>query len=117
MELVHDRQLELHKSVPNDQLVTLTGKTDGEFAPRFASRMGYAFLKNIGLPMLACQTSADYIKTAVDLALDVALLTTVRQTLRARMTQSPLTDEARFVSEMESAYRAMWQDWINKPLN
>ena len=92
-------------------VVTCTGKEGGDFAPRFASRMGYAFLNNIGLPELACETITGYIDTAVQLALDPPRLTALRQSLRDKMAHAPLTDEARFAGEMEQAYRAMWREW------
>ena len=96
-------------------LVTCTGSEGGDFAPRFASRMGYAFLNNLGLPELAAESTADYIDIAVGLAGDSERLATLRRTLRPRMTAAPLTDEARFVREMEDAYRAMWQTWCAQP--
>jgi len=92
-------------------VVSCTGKDGGDFAPRFASRMGYAFLNNIDFPELAAETVAEYVEIAVALAKDPQRMTMLRQTLRSRMASAPLTDEARFVSEMEEAYRAMWRDW------
>ncbi|MDP2794976.1 MAG: tetratricopeptide repeat protein [Sulfurisoma sp.] len=89
-------------------VVTCTGKTGGDFAPRFASRMGYAFLNNIGVPELAVESVADYIETAVALASDRNRLAELRQSLRSRMAAAPLTDEGRFAREMEAAYRGMW---------
>lgn len=92
-------------------VVTCTGKEGGDFAPRFASRMGKAFLTNTGYPELAAETITDYIDKAVALASDRERLTTLRQTLRDKMAHAPLTDEARFAGEMEQAYRAMWREW------
>lgn len=95
-------------------LVTCTGREGGDFAPRFASRMGYAFLSNLGLPELAAASIAEYIEIAVALAQEPERLKVLRQTLRPRMAAAPLTDAARFVREMEAAYRAMWQDWRHR---
>ena len=92
-------------------LVTVTGSANAEFSPRFASRMGYAFLNSIGLPELAAETVAGYVEIAAGLAHDSDRLTGLRQTLRDRMAAAPLTDESRFVDEMENAYRAMWLEW------
>lgn len=94
-------------------VVTCTGQEGGDFAPRFASRMGYAFLNNIGHPELATTTVAEYIDTAVHLANDTPRLTALRKTLREKMTKAPLTDEIRFVGAMETAYRQMWCDWCD----
>ena len=98
-------------------LITCTGKAGGDFAPRFASRMGYAFLNNIGHPELAADSIADYIDKAVALANDRERLTTLRQILRNQMASAPLTDEKRFVQEMETAYRSMWLEWLQQHPN
>lgn len=95
-------------------LVTLTGADGRDFAPRFASRMGLAFLSSLGLPELAAPNLEAYIDTAVRLAGDVPRLAALRGELRQRMANAPLTDEIRFAREMEHAYRAMWQDWLNQ---
>jgi predicted O-linked N-acetylglucosamine transferase (SPINDLY family) len=36
----------------------------------------------------------------------------LNEPLRNQMASAPLTDEKRFVLEMEAAYRSMWQDWL-----
>ena len=87
-------------------------KPPGSFPARFASRMGYAFLNNLGLAELAGATVSEYIETAVALASDRPRLARLRQSLRPRMAAAPLTDETRFAREMEAAYRAMWHDWL-----
>lgn len=81
------------------------------FPARFASRMGQAFLRNIGLPELVAETLPQYIDIAVQLARDAPRMAQLRQSLRPRMAAAPLTDEARFAREMEEAYRAMWRQW------
>lgn len=93
-------------------VVTCTGE-GGDFPPRFASRMGKTFLNNIGRPELARATIREYIDTAVTLAYDRERLTALRQGLRPAMTDAALTDERRFVREMEAAYCTMWQGWVN----
>lgn len=98
-------------------LVTVTGSQSSiisdpnSFPARFASRMGYAFLNNLGLPELVAETVPQYIDIAVQLASDIPRLAQLRQSLRPRMAAAPLTDEARFVREIEEAYRAMWRHW------
>lgn len=94
-------------------LVTCTGVSTAEyencFPARFASRMGYAFLNNIGLPELAAEDISQYVDIAASLARDPQRLITLRATLRRRMEESALLDEARFVNEIEAAYRTMWR--------
>ena len=98
-------------------LVTVTGSPQttadnpNTFPARFASRMGKAFLTNIGLPELVAETLPQYVDLAVQLAQDPPRLMQLRQSLHPRMAAAPLTDEARFVREMEDAYRAMWREW------
>jgi predicted O-linked N-acetylglucosamine transferase (SPINDLY family) len=46
-----------------------------------------------------------------ELAADRTRLAHLRQGLRSRMEQSPLTDGARFARNAEAAYRQMWQAW------
>ncbi|HYC02839.1 MAG TPA: tetratricopeptide repeat protein [Azospirillaceae bacterium] len=93
-------------------VVTCTGEGGG-FAPRFSSRMGRSFLKAVGLDDLAAPDPDGYVSTAVALAGDVGRLAELRATLRGRMAASPLTDEKRFVAEVEEAYRGMWRLWCD----
>jgi protein O-GlcNAc transferase len=92
-------------------VVTCTGGP-GSFTPRFASRMGAAFLKAVQLAELVTHNEADYVATAVALAGDPERLSRLRAGLRSRMAESALTDEARFVREVEAAYRSMWHSWL-----
>jgi predicted O-linked N-acetylglucosamine transferase (SPINDLY family) len=84
--------------------VALTGQT-------FVSRMGYALLKNIGLPELAADSRQDYVKIAVNLAGNLERLKTLRAGMRERLAASPLRDEAGFTRNLEAAYREMWRKW------
>lgn len=96
-------------------VVTCTGGPES-FAPRFSSRMGYAFLNSLGLAELAAGTEKEYVELAVALAKDSRRLIDLRQNMRSRMASAPLTDEKRFVKDMEAAYRAMWQEWCANPI-
>ncbi|MGI9211317.1 MAG: hypothetical protein ACR2HF_02495, partial [Methylococcaceae bacterium] len=95
-------------------VITVTGQEGGDFAPRFASRMGRAFLGSLGLNELVAETVEEYRDIAVGLAHDQGRLRSLRHTLRARMANAALTDEARFVREMEAAYRGMWHHELNR---
>jgi protein O-GlcNAc transferase len=88
---------------------------EGSFAPRFASRMGKAMLKAMGLEYLATSTEAGYIEKAVWLASQPGLLAELRVKLRRRMQDSALLDESSFVCDVEAAYRSMWRDWLSTP--
>lgn len=64
---------------------------------------------NIGLPELVAKTVAQYMDIPMGLAQNPAELAYFQASLGPRMASAPLTDQARFVREMEEAYRAMWQ--------
>lgn len=98
-------------------IVTCTGEatsSDESFVWRFSSRMGYAFLNNIGLGELASSNLNDYRAKLVHLSQDIQALNKLRHSIRPKMAQSPLTDEQRFAQEMEQAYRDMWQAWVGQ---
>lgn len=79
------------------------------------SRSGVALLRSIGLDALCAGSEADYVRIAVDLALDPARLQALRAGLHTRMATSPLRDEAGFARAIESAYGLMWRDWCDHP--
>lgn len=75
------------------------------------SRSAASILASVGLPEWIAATPEDYVRLAVNFAGDGALLSRLRQTLRARMRASPLMDEQRFARNLEAAYRHMWRAW------
>jgi predicted O-linked N-acetylglucosamine transferase (SPINDLY family) len=85
-------------------VVTLPG-------PRPASRSAASILTTVGLRECIAQSPDDYVRLAVGLSRDAATLTSLRALLRERLRRSPLMDEARFVLDLEQAYRAMWRAW------
>jgi predicted O-linked N-acetylglucosamine transferase (SPINDLY family) len=75
------------------------------------SRGGVSLLKTVGLDELVADTPQRYLDIACDLAGDTGTLATLRTSMRARMSASPLMDAARFAHELEQAYRSMWRRW------
>ena len=77
----------------------------------FVSRMSYAILKEIGLAELAADDVAGYVELAANLANDLAgdqpRLEQLRTSMRRRLAQSRLGDEAGFTLQLEQAYRHM----------
>jgi protein O-GlcNAc transferase len=85
-------------------VVTLVGQTA-------VGRAGWSQLWNLGLTDLAALNETQFVEIATSLAAAPARLRSLRQNLRPRMTQSPLTDPRRFARNLEAAYRHMWQRW------
>jgi predicted O-linked N-acetylglucosamine transferase (SPINDLY family) len=78
---------------------------------RHASRVGKSLLTNVGIPELIAETPKAYVELATGLANDPRRLGALHRELRQRMAGSPVTDERRFVSALEDAYRRMWRRW------
>jgi SAM-dependent methyltransferase len=68
---------------------------------RVVSRQTFAFLSAIGLPELAAQSADDYVRIAVDLALDAKRLMDMRLAMRERMLASSLMDVSNFTLQLE----------------
>lgn len=75
-----------------------------------ASRVGASILQSVGLPQFVASTRQQYLEIALEFAQDVAGRRDLRAGMRERMRSSPLMDGARFVRELEAAYREMWAD-------
>ncbi|HEX4796740.1 MAG TPA: tetratricopeptide repeat protein [Humisphaera sp.] len=84
--------------------ITLSGRMP-------VGRAGVTLLSNLGLHDLIASSGEEYVRKAIDLAGDLTRLAALRGGLRARMNQSPLTDEPRFARSLESLYRSAWRDW------
>jgi protein O-GlcNAc transferase len=82
----------------------------GEFS---VGRGGFSLLSNIGLTDFIAYSLEEYVKLSVALGHDAQRLGAVRSTLRERMKNSPLMDEAGFARSLESLYRQSWQAWCN----
>jgi protein O-GlcNAc transferase len=73
------------------------------------SRQGASLMHNVGLPdWVACD--ADHcVQLAVRHAQDLEALAALRQTLRARLLQSPVCDAPRFAAGLASCLRQVWR--------
>jgi protein O-GlcNAc transferase len=87
--------------------VTLAGAT-------VVGRAGVSQAMNLGLPELIAMTPEEYVRAACSLAKNLEHLSALRQTLRARLRQSPLMDGARFTKNLESVYRDVWRRFCAK---
>ena len=80
----------------------------------FLSRMGVTILTNAGLPELIAQDADEYVRKAIDLAMDPARLAAIRAGLREKVMASPVMDQSRFARDMEDAYRGMWREYCRR---
>ena len=85
-------------------VVTLSGD-------RHASRMGASILRRLNLDEFIARDPEEYIQIAVNLSDLRDRLADLRQSLRPRMTASPLCDAPAFARHIEAAYRRMWEIW------
>jgi predicted O-linked N-acetylglucosamine transferase (SPINDLY family) len=85
-------------------VVTLAGKTH-------ASRVGVSILSNLELAELISHYPEEYITLAVNLAKDMQRLKSLRDNLRSRVYKSSLIDAAKFVRNLETSYRHIWEIW------
>jgi predicted O-linked N-acetylglucosamine transferase (SPINDLY family) len=86
-------------------VVTLSGNT-------YVSRFGGSGLATLGVGELIAATRDEYIAIAVALAADLPRLSSLRGTLRQRMSESPLLDFTTFTRNLEAEYRQMWRRWL-----
>jgi len=77
----------------------------------YASRFGGTALANLGLEELIAHSDEEYVEIVARLAGDLPKLAELRRGLRDRMAASPLMDAKTFTSNVEQAYRQMWQRW------
>lgn len=75
----------------------------------FSSRVAASLLTAIGLPELIAPDPAAYERLALVLAGAPAELERLRQKLAAKRKVAPLFDTARFVRNLEAAFRMMWR--------
>jgi protein O-GlcNAc transferase len=78
----------------------------------FASRVSSSVLSAIGLPELITHSLEEYEALAVQLAHNPAELQELRQRLARNRLVAPLFDTPRFVRNLESAYKEMWNIFL-----
>lgn len=75
--------------------------------------LGASVLTALGRPEWIAHSEEEYIDKLVALASDVPALAQLRSGLRVEMEASPLMDESGFACDVEDAYFAMFQRWID----
>lgn len=92
----------LYMGVP---VITMAGQRHG-------ARFGVSLLENIGLPEYIAATPAEYIAKAVALARKPERIRQLHQTLRRRMQESPVMEAGSYMTDLETAYEYIWQQWL-----
>jgi protein O-GlcNAc transferase len=87
-------------------VLTLAGRS-------FASRVSASLLMSIELPELIAHTIEQYEETAVRLAQDTQLLNDCKNKLARNRLQTPLFDASRFVENLQNAYVAAHERYID----
>lgn len=75
------------------------------------SRVGASLLHAVGLDELVASSPEQYVEIASNLANDAPRLDRLHATLRERMLNSALCDQASFAAWFEAGIRRMWRDW------
>jgi predicted O-linked N-acetylglucosamine transferase (SPINDLY family) len=76
------------------------------------ARGGASILSNVGLNEWIADSPRQYVEIAAAMAADPGRLPRLRTELRDRFRNSPLMNWKQFAADLESAYRLMWQNWI-----
>jgi predicted O-linked N-acetylglucosamine transferase (SPINDLY family) len=79
--------------------------------PTYASRMGLATMKAVGLDDFVAYDRAEFVKLAVERASERQRLRELRRELRPRMLASPILDGAGLARAIEAVYRRRWAKW------
>jgi predicted O-linked N-acetylglucosamine transferase (SPINDLY family) len=78
---------------------------------RGIARGSYSILQSLAAPELIANSQDEYVDINCRLAVSPEWRNRLRVSLRDRLRASPLMDARRFVSDLESAYRAAWIRW------
>lgn len=84
---------------------------------RLLSRVGYSNIQLVGLEQFAAESIEEYIQIAVEVTSDLEKLQTIRQKLRPTSLESGLYDGNKMASDLETAFKDMWQLFLNNNEN
>jgi predicted O-linked N-acetylglucosamine transferase (SPINDLY family) len=91
-------------------VITMAGATH-------VSRVTASLLTHLGRPEWIANSEDEYLALGTSLAANSVHLAAERSAQRERMRTSPLCDAEGFTLGLESAYRAAWRDWAERPAN
>ena len=75
------------------------------------SRATASVLTVLGLDEWIAQDETQWLALVLQHAANVAMLTTLRQSLRERLRTSTLLDAKKFTRDLEAVYKGVWRDW------
>jgi len=81
---------------------------------RPASRSAAGILATIGLSEWIADSPDDYVSRAVKLGREREIIGNLHRTLRKRMLDSPLMQEAAFARDVEQTWRQLWRNWCSR---
>jgi predicted O-linked N-acetylglucosamine transferase (SPINDLY family) len=76
----------------------------------FAARVGASLLRAVDLPELIMETRENYVKKAIDLGRNPALLTALKERLRLSRTTASLFDSVSYTRNLEAAYLGLMEE-------
>lgn len=79
------------------------------------ARQGASLMTAAGLGDWVAGNEDEYLARAVAWSHDLPRLASLRAELRTRVARSPLCDADAFARHLESAWRAMWLQWLARP--
>lgn len=85
------------------------------YGDRPSARLGATVLERVGLKELTAMDRDEYVQVALTLARDKPRLAQLRQSMRERMSASPLQNPAAFAQAFDRACRALWHEWCTRP--
>jgi len=85
-------------------VLTLAGK-------RHASRIGQRLMLALNLPEWVAKDHQDFVKKAVQFAMDRNGLDILRQNMRTRILESGISDRKQYVHSLEQVFRQLWLEW------
>ena len=91
-------------------VITMAGATH-------VSRVTASLLTHLGRPEWIANSEDECLALGTSLAANSVHLAAERSAQRERMRTSPLCDAEGFTLGLESAYRAAWRDWAERPAN
>ncbi len=79
---------------------------------QFVARNSYTFLKNVGVEEGIAWTDEEYIEWGIKLGTDEQLRQNVHWKLIQSRKTAPLWDIEQFITDMETAYQQMWENYL-----